>query len=311
MPSLNLDLPDPQTVLTGLSAVAARHHLGPEPVEFELPGMECQAVLDPFNRRLKVYELSATDLSASLPATPDPVEELVIGKVTAYALPGESRTWEMMGFRREAVIRGFYPEGVDAHLWATYPNPDRLSSQKEGVHQAGVAIAESKPVLASPELPLGYECRVAEPADAAEIANLMTQTFPVYPSPIEESLIEAQIRTYANHFRMVLDPCGDTVAVASAEIDHQRSSAEMTDCATRPDCRGRGLMVHILAELEADLLRLFEVTDLYTIARADEIGMNCVFSKSGYDFTGRLMNNCRMPNGWESMNVWCKSSLTA
>jgi putative beta-lysine N-acetyltransferase len=309
MQLLNLELPDPQTVLTGLSAVAAMHHLGPEPVEFELPGLECQAVLDPFNRRLKVFELSASDLGASLPLTPEPVEELVIGKVTAYALPGECRAWEEMGFRQEAVIRGFYPESVDAHLWAAYPNPDRLSCHKEGVHQAGVVIAESKPVLASHELLPGYECRVAEPTDAGEIASLMSLIFPVYPSPIDESVIEEQIRTLANHFRLVVDPTGDTVAVASAEIDHQRSSAEMTDCATRPDCRGRGLMVHLLAELEADLARLFGLTDLYTIARADEIAMNCVFSKLGYDFTGRLVNNCRMPNGWESMNVWCKSSL--
>jgi putative beta-lysine N-acetyltransferase len=311
MRSLDLDLPAPEAVLAGLSAVAAQHHCGPESVEFELPGLDCQAVLDPFNRRLKVYELSAGDLSSSLPSTSSRLEELVIGKVTAYALPGENEAWEEMGFRQEAVIRGFYPESVDAHLWAAYPNPDRLCSDKEGVHQAGVVIAESKPVLAKRELLPGYECRVAQPTDAAEIAGLMSMVFPVYPTPIDESVIEEQIRTHANHFRMVTDPTGDTVAVASAEIDHQRSSAEMTDCATRPDCRGRGLMVHILAELEADLARLFDLTDLYTIARADEIAMNCVFSKLGYDFTGRLVNNCRMPNGWESMNVWCRSSLSA
>ena len=50
------------------------------------------------------------------------------------------------------------------------------------------------------------------------------------------------------------------------------------------------------------------IHDLYTLARADEVGMNCVFAKLGYAYTGRLVNNCRMPNGWESMNIWCKSA---
>jgi hypothetical protein len=36
--------------------------------------------------------------------------------------------------------------------------------------------------------------------------------------------------------------------------------------------------------------------------------VNCAFAKLGYKYTGRLVNNCRMPTGWESMNVWCKTS---
>ena len=98
------------------------------------------------------------------------------------------------------------------------------------------------------------------------------------------------------------------VAAASAEIDHCNKNAEMTDCATRPSARGQGLMAYLLWMLENDLQELYNITDLYTIARADEVGMNCVFSKLGYIYDGRLVNNCRMPNGWESMNVWCRQT---
>ena len=65
-------------------------------------------------------------------------------------------------------------------------------------------------------------------------------------------------------------------------------------------------MAYILRQLERALVADFGITDLYTIARADEVGMNCVFSKLGWVYTGRLVNNCRMPNGWESMNIWCR-----
>jgi putative beta-lysine N-acetyltransferase len=318
MPVFDLEIPEPQVVLDSLSAVALENHSGPVMTEFALPGVECPAILDPLNRRLKVYEIGAQEMTASLVECADLAgsthpsnEPPVIGKVTAYALPGDERVWEDMGFRQEAVIRGFYPDGIDAHLWAAYPNPYRESCSKELVHEAGVAIAESKAPIEVASLPIGYESRLAEPTDAGEIAELMSLVFPVYPSPIDEALIEEQIRSQSNLFRVVEDLGGDIIALASAEIDHGRSSAEMTDCATRPDMRGRGLMAYILAWLEQDLRRLFGLTDLYTIARADEIAMNCVFSKLGYDFTGRLINNCRMPNGWESMNVWCKSASPA
>ena len=82
----------------------------------------------------------------------------------------------------------------------------------------------------------------------------------------------------------------------------------MTDCATRPDQRGGGHMAYLLHRLAQDVRKERGITDLYTLARADEVGMNCVFGKLGYVYTGRLVNNCRMPNGWESMNVWCKST---
>lgn len=309
--SVQLEIPDPQIVLESLSAVAADNHLGAASIEFELPGSGCPAILDPFNRRLKVYELSAGDLSASIAAAPTSSDEQVIGKVTAYALPGESSLWEDLGFRQEAVIRGFYPDGVDAHLWAAYPNPARESSPNEAQHQNAVVVAEAKEAIAHTDLLSGFECRVAAPDDAADIAELMARTFPVYPSPISEHIIGEQIRTEANHFRLVENQQGEVVAVASAELDKERLSAEMTDCATRPDLRGCGFMAHILSKLEADLWQRFKICDLYTIARADEIGMNCVFSKLGYEYTGRLVNNCRMPNGWESMNVWCKNSVFA
>jgi hypothetical protein len=64
----------------------------------------------------------------------------------------------------------------------------------------------------------------------------------------------------------------------------------------------------ILRNLERDLADEFGITDVYTIARANQAGMNCSFAKLGYTYTGRLVNNCRMPEGYESMNVWCRDA---
>jgi RimJ/RimL family protein N-acetyltransferase len=65
-------------------------------------------------------------------------------------------------------------------------------------------------------------------------------------------------------------------------------------------------MIHLLHRLEDDMFGDFGIRDLYTLARADEVGMNRALARLGYAYTGRLVNDCRMPNGWESLNVWCK-----
>lgn len=270
-----------------------------------LPRGRAKAVYDPYNERIKVYGLTASDLSGLEHAGG---EEEVASKVTAYAPAGQPGSWQALGFRHEGCIRGYFEDGTDAHLWAAYTEQDRQLDTRRDEHDAGVRIARAKPALDDPTLPQGYTCHEGQTAHAGEIAALLQQTFADYPTPIREEVVAGQIRRHTNHFRLVRDGAGEVAAVASAEMDHRCRSAEMTDCATRTDQRGRGLMAHLLWRLEQDVAQAFSITDLYTLARADEVGMNCVFSKLGYVYSGRLVNNCRMPNGWESMNVWCKNS---
>lgn len=309
--------PDPESVLASIQNLVAEQTPEPtdSPVCLELPmgspANSCPAVLDPYNERIKLYELSAEELCEIGGTELKEPTNQVATKVTAYAKPGGGAQWEELGFRREAVIKGFFEDGGDAHLYASYPDPERAESDCENQHRRGVEIARAKPLVVEPQLPEGFECRVAASKDASRIVDLMKETFDDYPSPIEQEIISQQIVTNANRFLMVEDGAGELAACASAEMDHARSSAEMTDCATRKQHRGRGLMAFILSQLERDIARRYNITDLYTIARADEVGMNCVFSKLGYGFSGRLVNNCRMPNGWESMNVWCKTAFSS
>lgn len=270
-------------------------------------GPDSSLIYDAHNERIKIYGMdpSFTEEIVSHNAVPD-----LAGKVTVYAPSGQQSDWKAAGFEREAVIQSFY-ENNDAELWACYPQEERRENEKEDFHQEALDIALSKPVLVSPPaLPEGYRSEVGNAQDSDQIADLLRQTFAEYPSSLDPSIIQEQIQSRANHFRMVYDDAGHLAAVASAEIDHERRSAELTDCATDKTFQGQGLMGYLLAQLETDLARMFRIKDLYTIARADEIGINCAFRKLGYDFSGRLVNNCRMPNGWESMNVWCKESLT-
>ncbi len=272
-------------------------------------GENGSAVFDIYNRRLKLYTIAPADYVRCLTGREAgrPVDlPPDITKVTVYARPGDG--WRRHGFEREAIIRGFFADGTDAWLWALYTDLERGRDQREEEHMIITKIASAK-APATPELnTVEYTCCRAVAGDAGEIAALLLEIFPDYPSPLTEEYIRNRIEKKISHFRFIHNNDGAMVAAASAEIDHCNKNAEMTDCATRPSARGQGLMAYLLWMLENDLQELYNITDLYTIARADEVGMNCVFSKLGYIYDGRLVNNCRMPNGWESMNVWCRQT---
>jgi putative beta-lysine N-acetyltransferase len=264
---------------------------------------------DPYNRRLKFFDLHPSDARANstiAAALRDADGGELYSKVIVYARPGQE-DWRGLGLRREAVIWGFFGNGDNAELWTAYPLPLRGKDirQDEGDQVAALAVHKEK---TEPVLPAGYSCVPATATDAPQIAALMGLVFKDYPTPISAPRIAQAISERTSHFRVVRDSHAELVACASAEIHHSRRSAELTDCATRPAHRGKGLMRCILRTLEQDLREEFGITDCYTIARAYEPGMNISFARLGYRYTGRLVNNCRMPDGFESMNVWCRNT---
>ncbi len=262
------------------------------------------------NRRIKLYDARAKDIRDpgfaiwrdGLLVCADLYTKLIV-----YARPGREMSWITAGYLREGSIAGFFSDGEDAEIWAAFGDDFRIEAPRDEQHDETVRIAAAKEIV-RPTAAAGYTSRRAEPSHAATIADLMTTTFDEYPTPISTEIIHRQIASGSNLFRTMTNQDGKIVASASAEIDHERRVAEMTDCATRPDQRGAGHMACLLNDLAGDLETELGITDLYTLARADEIGMNCVFGKLGYSYTGRLVNNCRMPNGWESMNIWCRST---
>ena len=265
-----------------------------------------EVVLDERNQRVKVFEPRPAELSGELAFAPALLEEErpLFTKLIVYARPGDEAEWLGRGLRREAVVRGFFVDAEDAWLWAAYAGEDRANDPEEAAldSKLGIALARAP---APPSLPFDCTCRPAGPADAAELATLLADTFPDYPTPITGKGLAESIARGTSRFRIVHGEDGRLLSTASAEVDVVRRTAEMTDCATLPGERGRGLVAWTLSALERDLAR-DDITALYTIARAGEVGMNCAFRKLGYDYTGRLVKNCRMPEGWESMNVWCK-----
>ena len=277
--------------------------------QLSLPSnMECEAIFDPYNQRIKFYGLSVANFD-------DKILELLkntylssdncFSKIIVYTYHEKDNPLKAYGFIHEGIIRGFFANHTDAHIWSFFLDPKRA---KQSTDQYIQMQYENPYSVLLPKLPLRFTSHIATSEHASEIAALLMDTFEDYPSPIDAEHVKKQIINKSNYFRFVRNSDKNIIAVMSAEIDHKRSSAEMTDCATRPEYQGQGLMRYLLYKLEQDLKSHFNICDLYTLARAGQPGINHVFLKSNYKHTGQLINNCRMPNGWETMNIWCKST---
>jgi len=251
--------------------------------------------LDTRNARIKLVDAAPSDVAdgALLESlAQQDGGQAAWSKLLVYARDNASGAprWTHAGLKREATIEGFFEDRTDAAIWSLFTDPDRAAETMRDEHETALRLAQSKPPLPARELdavPPGFTMRRATPDDAGRIAALMKESLSI--------------------FRLVESERGMLVAVASAEIDHSRKNAELTDCTTHPEFRGRGLNKCLLSALHGDLVEDWGIYHVYSIARALETGMNCVFRQLGYHYTGRLVANSRMPEGWESMNIWCRT----
>ena len=264
-------------------------------------------ILDPHNRRLKVLDADPDLVRHLLPFLDQLVADRGDGtftKLTVYGRGGGASVWADLGLRIEATIRGFYADASDAVLAVRYTDPTRAVDPEAARHDAIVEAARLRGSK-SRSLDAGLRLRRAEEGEAQRLVHLLRATFDDYPTALEESTLRRALSEDRTRIHVVEDEAGALLAMASAEIDRSRINAEITDCVTLPAARGRGLMGTLIRSFESPL-REEGIVDLYTIARAGIAGMNHAFAGCGYAYTGRLIQNCRMPQGFESMNVWCR-----
>lgn len=227
-----------------------------------------------------------------------------LGKILAESREADWERFLGRGFALEGIIPGYFA-GNDGYLLSYFIDPDRQqSSRLEHENQVLEAVLDAD--LTEPEIAERFTVSPATVADVEEMAALFSLTFDTYPTPLDQpGYIRKLMQTEEAVFRVVRDDDGRLVSAAAAEVDWEQRHAEMTNCATLPECRGEGLMSAILHDLEQEMLRR-GVTCLFSLARASSHGMNLVLRRLGYRYRGRMINNCHICGDWEDMNVWVK-----
>lgn len=210
------------------------------------------------------------------------------------------------GFSKEAEIPGYY-NGRDDCVFVSLFTKSSRKYPTEGKKIKEIldrALYRSKQEKVPPVLPDGFSAGILSEKHADEIAAVYREVFESYPFPITEAeYIRSTMRDNVIYFG--IRHHDRPVALSSIEASYHAKNGEMTDFATLPDYRGRGLAGHLLHAMD-DHFREIGLKTAYTIARAVSPGMNLTFAGRGYRFGGTLINNTQIAGSLESMNIWYK-----
>jgi putative beta-lysine N-acetyltransferase len=273
--------------------------------EIEDEGFSVRAFFDNYNRRLKVIDYEATDYRAMADRLAWLATENEYDKIFLKAHAHDWQKFLGLGYMLEGILKYFY-RGENAYVLSRFGSIDRVTSphliEESNLIETLLKDGEPDP---PPPLPDGYSLVAATDEHIPALVTLYREVFATYPSPLTHpDYIQQTMRRHVA-YRAVMDPSGTLVSAASAEIDDKHSNAELTDCATFKTQRGKGLMYALLTALEDDLRKRGIMTG-YTLARARSVGMNRVFYRLGYEYSGRLLNNCDIYGEFEDMNIWVK-----
>lgn len=276
-------------------------------LDFEIDGkgFVVRVFFDNYNRRLKVLDYEASDYRALATRLSWLAKENQFDKIFLKARKVDWQRFLGLGYVLEGILKYCF-RGEDAFVMSKFGTAERMASaQLFKENEIIESLMRGAQAYQPPPLPEGYSMVVAGEKQIPQLVALYRRVFRTYPSPLTHPDYIQQTMARNIVYRAVLNRQGNVVSAASAEMDLKHSNAELTDCATQKSERGKGLMYQLLLALEEDLRQRGVITG-YTLARAPSVGMNRVFYRLGYEYTGRLVNNCDIYGQYEDMNIWVK-----
>jgi len=260
----------------------------------------------PLNDRIYLMKLSPEDF----PDIITRLDELAIqnkytkifAKIPAFARD----SFLSGGYIVEASIPKFYNGIYPAYFLGKYFSEARRQARNRERVNHVLDIAQSKSVKkARISLPdKHYKCRKCQASDISVMTELYKKVFATYPFPVfDPGYISETMHYNVTYFGVWNNR--RLVALSSAETDRQADNVEMTDFATLPDHRKKGLSSFLLQTME-NYLENLGIKTAYTIARSLSYGMNITFAGMGYTYSGTLINNTNIAGNLEDMNIWYK-----
>ncbi|PIK13619.1 putative beta-lysine N-acetyltransferase [Halobacteriovorax sp. JY17] len=224
------------------------------------------------------------------------------GKIFAKVSTPFAKFFGGEDYELEAKVPNLFNGKSDGYFFSKYLNKKRKIVDRESIDSV-VEIATQKKSESSIETQ-DYKVEELSKSDVKGIINVYKSVFTTYPFPIfDQTYVEESMDNNVRIFGIKVD--SKVVAVSSCEIDFDAQNVEMTDFATLPEFRGKGLASKLLSIMDLKM-RVEGIKTAYTIARSKSFGMNITFSRSDYSYAGTLKNNTNISGSIESMNVWYK-----
>lgn len=210
------------------------------------------------------------------------------------------------GYVMEGCIPGFYNGKEDAYFVSKFPNDQGRASvpalRLQLLHRllSDIGTDHRQHVVDN----ASYIIRKLNRQDTPAMARIYSHIFKSYPFPIyDPAYLSEMMSNHVQYFGAFKD--GELVALSSSEIDREGQNAEMTDFATHTSHMGNKLSMLLLHHMEQEM-RQQDICTLYTIARLHSIPMNKTFIRSGFTYSGTLINNTNIGGEIESMNIYYK-----
>ncbi|AOR23388.1 putative beta-lysine N-acetyltransferase [Clostridium taeniosporum] len=263
--------------------------------------------VDYINKRVKIIDLNNISIENIKKIIHFSLKEN-LSKILCNSNVECLKTFFQAGFDLEGKIEGYF-KGKDAFLISYFVNNNRRFYNN--IDKKNLILdkcLDLKNTYKYNSNNTAYHIRNANENDIEEMIKLFSNVFSTYPSPVYDEEFLRQTMNKKVLYKVATDN-DKIIAIASADMDKENLNAEITDCATDPEYRGKGLLSDIVYLLELDLKDKGFIA-LYSLARAINPGINFVLSKHNYKFRGKLINNCNICGNFEDMNVWVKNINT-
>ena len=260
----------------------------------------------PLSNRIYLMNLKEAEPSRLTAAMDELAENKGYTKIFAKIPASQASSFIESGYHKEAEVPGFYNGSQAALFLGKFLKSERKKEESPDTMQKTLDLAQAKSVRYTEPaaLPDEWVIRKCLPKDAEVMSGIYKEVFLSYPFPIDKpEFILYSMEQNLLYFGIEVD--GKLVSLASAEMNLESGYAEMTDFATLQTFRGNGFASILLGCMENEM-RNNGIKTAYTIARAVSPAMNITFSKAGYIFGGRLVNNTNIAGKIESMNIWYK-----
>lgn len=257
----------------------------------------------PHNDRIYVQHLAPDQVGALLPELEQMVATRKYGKIFAKIPSTSWPQFQAAGYSIEAVIPRFYYGKTSCCFVAKFfynrqrtdedfTNLQTIIKDEKTLHN-GAAGRISQ-----------FQVELCTTTDAEELASFYSTLFESYPFPVfDPGYLREIMGENVNYYCIRVE--NKVVAAAATESNRSEKYAEMTDFATVPDWRGKGLAACLLSHMNTEIRRS-GIATAFTIARAASFGMNRVFRNCGYSYSGLLINNTQIGGEIQSMSVWYK-----
>jgi len=264
-------------------------------------------MIDEINKRLVIRKYDRNAISKLIKQSQAVCLKHQLEKIWLWAFPEDTAVFLDSGYRLEGTLETSSFDKPSVSL-AFYLTPSRKITPKKDEEDALLQQIMSSPLKSLPQLTTDYSIRLLHEEDCIAISALLSKVFATYPTPMDNPEYVKKLMREDCLFAGVFF-FDRLVSLSSAYPEKDWNRCELTDCATLAEFRGLALTERLIGFLEQTLKDA--PYTLYSLARSRSFGINRVFHKQGYQYRGRLLNNCDIYGGFEDMNLWVKSKSTA